>query len=545
MEYQVSALKWRPQNFADLVGQEAIIQTLSNAIRLDRVAHAYLFSGTRGVGKTTAARILAKALNCEAGPTAEPCGTCSFCVEIRQGNCADVMEIDGASNNGVAEVRDLIENVQYAPSACRYKIYIIDEVHMLSKSAFNALLKTLEEPPSRVVFIFATTELIKIPETILSRCQCFEFKALTQNQIVEQMRLICDREAITIDNLGLQQIAKNAAGSMRDSQSLLDQVIAFCGKKVEAKSVESILGIVARDVLEGFIDDLAGRDCPALIARLRDVADAGKDLNYFCRDLIEYLRDLLLAKLTKQPETLLDPQTCNLPVLKRQAEKFHADELQQMFTVLSHTEAQMKRSPLPQTLFEMAVLRLTDVRPFRDIGEMIERINRLDNGTVPEETNIADEVARPERPATGRQPEEAPGRQEPPPADANGSPENEALWQAVTGRICNQKPYFAHYLDACRAEFPAPGVLQLNFSDPFTLERIKKEENLKIIADAIQAIRKTDVEIKLVLKSTGNNSSSDIREEKKNTKGYNKPKDQAEIQILRDALDIFGGSIAR
>ncbi|MFQ5673800.1 MAG: DNA polymerase III subunit gamma/tau [Nitrospinales bacterium] len=545
MEYQVSALKWRPQNFADLVGQEAIIQTLSNAIRLDRVAHAYLFSGTRGVGKTTMARILAKALNCESGPTPEPCGTCSFCVEIRQGNCIDVMEIDGASNNGVAEVRDLIENVQYAASACRNKIYIIDEVHMLSKSAFNALLKTLEEPPPRVVFIFATTELIKIPETILSRCQCFEFKALTQRQIVEQMRLICDREEIAIDNLGLERIAKNASGSMRDSQSLLDQVIAFCGKKVEAESVESILGIVARDVLEGFIDRLAERDCPALIGQVRDIADAGKDLNSFCRDLIEYLRDLLLAKVTQQPETLLDPQTCNLPALKRQAEKFHADELQQMFTVLSHTEAQMKRSPLPQILLEMAVLRLADVRPFRDIGQMIDRINRLENEGVQDEMNFAEATARREQPATG-QPAKPPSRHATPADDGNEPPENEALWRAVTDKICAQKSYLAHYLDACRPEFPSPEVLQLNFSDPFTLERIKKEENLKIISEAVNSIHKADMEIKLVLKNAENApDSSDIREEKKNTAGYNGAGDQTEIRILRDALDIFGGTIVR
>ena len=199
MDFQVSARKWRPQKFSELIGQEHIVRTLSNAIELERVSHAFLFSGTRGVGKTTTARIIARVLNCEKGPTIDPCGVCTFCTEITAGNCIDVQEIDGASNNGVQEVRDLIDNVQYATSAARYKVYIIDEVHMLSKSAFNALLKTLEEPPPRVIFIFATTELIKIPETILSRCQCFEFKPLSQPQITQQLELICEQENIEIE----------------------------------------------------------------------------------------------------------------------------------------------------------------------------------------------------------------------------------------------------------------------------------------------------------------------------------------------------------
>lgn len=234
MDFQVSARKWRPQKFSELIGQEHIVRTLSNAIELERVSHAFLFSGTRGVGKTTTARILARVLNCEKGPTIDPCGVCTFCTEITAGNCIDVQEIDGASNNGVQEVRDLIDNVQYATSAARYKVYIIDEVHMLSKSAFNALLKTLEEPPPRVIFIFATTELIKIPETILSRCQCFEFRPLSQSQITKQLELICTQEKIEIEKRGLEDIAKIGAGSMRDAQSLLDQVIAYSGKKVDA-----------------------------------------------------------------------------------------------------------------------------------------------------------------------------------------------------------------------------------------------------------------------------------------------------------------------
>ncbi|MEC7641628.1 MAG: DNA polymerase III subunit gamma/tau [Nitrospinota bacterium] len=536
MEYRISALKWRPQSFEDLVGQETIIQTLQNAIRLNRVAHAYLFSGTRGVGKTTMARIVAKALNCESGPTAEPCGQCSFCVEIRQGNCIDVMEIDGASNNGVAEVRDLIDKIQYVASACRYKIYIIDEVHMLSRSAFNALLKTLEEPPERVVFIFATTELIKIPETILSRCQCFEFKSLTQKQIIEQMRLICNQEGISVDNLSLEQIAKNAAGSMRDSQSLLDQVVAFCGMEIQAQSVESILGVVARDVLEAFVDRLADRDCSALMALVQEIVGAGKDLNYFCRDLTGYLRDLLLAKIADQPEGLLNAQTCNISVLKQQVDKFHADELHQMFTVLSQTEPQMKRSSLPQALFEMAVLRMTDVRPFRDVGKMIDQISRLENDRPQGENNFDNppptEISSAVKGSTSHPPD--------------SSSEQEILWKNIKEEICSKKPYFAHYLESCLPQFPDSKTIQLNFSDPFTLDRINKEENLKIIQEAVGKFCNPSRELKLVEQNSRSSAQSEnIEEDKISPSDYNDSKGQAEVQVLREAIDIFGGKVIR
>ena len=363
MDFQVSARKWRPQKFSELVGQEHIVRTLRNAIEMDRVAHAYLFSGTRGVGKTTIARLLAKALNCEKGPIAEPCDECRICAEIREGASVDVREIDGASNNSVAEVRDLIENIQYAPAVCRYKVYIIDEVHMLSKSAFNALLKTLEEPPAGVVFIFATTELIKIPETILSRCQCFEFKPLTSKQIKTQLQLIAKHDGIDIDAGSLDEISKNGGGSMRDSQSLLDQVIAFCGKKVDPGAVEDVLGVAGPQALETFIDLLADKD-PVLLENIQTQVDLGKNLRYFCRDLIACIRNLMVVKIVSRPETLIDASDGQLAKLKEQAGKFHQDELQQMFNVLARAEDQMKRTALPRMIFEMAVIRLLDIRPF-------------------------------------------------------------------------------------------------------------------------------------------------------------------------------------
>ncbi|MFQ5483342.1 MAG: DNA polymerase III subunit gamma/tau, partial [Nitrospinaceae bacterium] len=383
MQFQVSARKWRPQKFSELIGQEAIVRTLRNAIEMDRVAHAYVFSGTRGVGKTTSARLLAKALNCETGPTPDPCDACVHCVEIREGRSVDVLEIDGASNNSVAEVRGLVDQVQYATAACRFKVYIIDEVHMLSKSAFNALLKTREEPPARVVFIFATTELSKIPETILSRCQCFEFKPLSHPQIVQQLQLICSKDGVEIDAASLEEIAKNGAGSMRDAQSLLDQVIAFCGKKIDPGSVEGVLGLVGSEALAAFVGRLQAKDGPGLLEAVHQLAQEGKDLPLFCRDLAEHVRDLMIVKLAADPAALLAGKGTPMEVLRQQAGAAPLDELQQMFQVLVRAEEDMKRSSLPRMVFEMAVVRLLDLRPYQALDALINQMNALEAEPAP------------------------------------------------------------------------------------------------------------------------------------------------------------------
>lgn len=573
MDFQVSALKWRPQKFGQLVGQDHIIRTLTNAIELDRVAHSYVFSGTRGVGKTTTARIFAKALNCENGPTMEPCDSCSFCVEIRQGNCIDVLEIDGASNNGVAEVRDLIDNIQYATSSCRYKIYIIDEVHMLSRSAFNALLKTLEEPPSKVVFMFATTELLKIPETILSRCQRFEFKPLTRKQVIGQMEQICREESIDIDQGSLEQLAKNGSGSMRDSQSLLDQVIAFCGKEIRRESVESVLGVVARDILEKFFSMLSSRDAAGLIAQIQEIADTGKDLQYFCRDLIEYTRNLILIQVARDPATLLDNDLIDLPTLRKQAETFHSDELHQIFTVLSHAESEMKRSPHAQMVFEMAVLRLTDIRPFHDIVKLIQDIDRLAEKKSPEIAN--DSLNHNPKPfvqstvattyLVAEHPVGAPETDGNVPSSfesgaISDSVENifhgkdiRALWKKSQNEILETKVRFGHYFQNCRVAALPPSTLRLEFLDDFTLGLVKKEENLKVIREVLQknfnAAVKLETGIQPVSEITElgrGDDSGNKEEEKKRTEEYNrKSVDQSQIQIIQDALDIFGGAVIR
>ena len=554
MDFKVSARKWRPQKFSELIGQEHIVRTLTNAIELNRISHAFLFSGTRGVGKTTTARILARVLNCEKGPTIQPCGICSLCEEITQGHCVDVQEIDGASNNKVEEVRELIDNVQYATSSARYKVYIIDEVHMLSKSAFNALLKTLEEPPPRVTFIFATTELIKIPETILSRCQCFEFKPLSNIQITKQLEMICEQEGIQIDAKGLEEISKVGAGSMRDAQSLLDQVIAYSGKNIDTSSVESVLGIVGGTTLKLFADHLIKRQPAELIGLVQVVANQGKDLVLFCRSIMEYLRNLLMVKVSRNPETLLNAHTCNLEVLKKQAEGFHADELQQMFTILSRAEAEMKRTTLSQMVFEMAILRLTETRSFKKIDDLIEKINQAEvevesTRPVVSSTQTVQEVqqARPVPVVSSTQSDSGPS-----PVKSQTIPQPEkgtfdiSVWTKIRREVARKRPAFEHYLDKCQVLVLNEKEIQIMFSDTFTLEMVETQENIQFIKDMVQSVTGHEVKVVLKLGEARPTPVSSLSDEKKKTLNEDSQgRRKTESEIIQDALDIFGGIVVK
>src|SRR6266542_435099 len=293
--YTVLARRYRPQQFADLVGQEPVARALENALKSNRVAHAYLFTGARGVGKTSTARILAKALNCEHGPTTQPCGECAMCKSIASGEDVDVLEIDGASNNGVERVRELRANVQYRPSRARYKIYIIDEVHMLTAPAFNALLKTLEEPPPHVKFIFATTEVQKIPITILSRCQRFDFAGIGTGRIVERLRQIVASEGMEADDEALELVARRAGGSMRDAQSLLDQLLAFGESRLSVQHVHQLLGTANEDRVAELAAAVLGRDAKRALELLAATTDEGVQLGEILDQLIEYWRDLMVA----------------------------------------------------------------------------------------------------------------------------------------------------------------------------------------------------------------------------------------------------------
>jgi DNA polymerase-3 subunit gamma/tau len=380
MSYLVLARKWRPQNFEEVVGQRPITQTLQNAISQNRVSHAFLFTGARGVGKTSTARILAKALNCEKGPQINPCNQCTTCNEITHGNSIDVIEIDGASNRGIDEIRELRENVRYTPAKSRYKIYIIDEVHMLTREAFNALLKTLEEPPPHIIFIFATTEPHKIPATILSRCQRYDFKRIPLREIMGSLKRIIEEERIQISQRGIFSIAQESEGSLRDAQSLLDQVISYGGKEIRDEDIVEVLGLIDRKILYDTIEAIASRDAERCMEIIEHVYHYGVDLQHFCRELLQYLRNLILMKVSHHPESLMELPEEELKVLKSQAESFQFDHLNHLFSLLLKGEEEVAQSAFPRTMMEMTLIRMATLKPILPIDEILKKLEILEKG---------------------------------------------------------------------------------------------------------------------------------------------------------------------
>ena len=362
MDYQVSARKYRPGTFDDVIGQSHVVQTLMNSIATKRIAHAFLFSGTRGVGKTTVARILAKALNCEQGPTGTPCNTCANCQEITQGTSVDVVEIDGASNTSVDDVREIRENVKFTPFRGQYRVYIIDEVHMLSNSAFNALLKTLEEPPSHVVFIFATTEIHKIPATILSRCQHYNFRRISKAEIVQRLRHVADQDGLTIEDRSLMALARASEGSMRDGLSLLDQIIAFGGNTIRHEDLEALLGAVPQERVRAMVEAVIQQDSAKALQVIAALLDQGHDVRAYCADLVEYVRNMLVAAVVPSgPElrSLIEATEEDLTQLARDAERFTVEQLQELFRMYAAAEDSLRVSAHPRFVLETAAVRAT------------------------------------------------------------------------------------------------------------------------------------------------------------------------------------------
>jgi DNA polymerase-3 subunit gamma/tau len=379
MSYEVFARKYRPQTFDDLVGQTHVSRTLKNAVAQNRLAHAYLFVGPRGIGKTSTARILAKSLNCIKGPTVTPCGECDNCREIAAGNSLDVIEIDGASNNSVEDVRQLRENVRYAPAKGRYKIYLIDEVHMLSAAAFNALLKTLEEPPEHVKFIFATTEPQKVLATILSRCQRFDLHRIPANLIAQHLQLIAGKEKITLEPAAAHAIARGAEGGLRDAESMLDQLVAFCGEKISESDVLNVFGFTS----EQTVVDLTGRilrgETADAIDLLHQQSESGKDMMRLMSDLIAYLRDLLVFK--AKPDALkedVDPDVQKS--LAAQAELITTDRLLDLIDQFAAAEGRMKWAPNKKLHFEVAIIKAIQTLGQATLDEVIEKLGELRDG---------------------------------------------------------------------------------------------------------------------------------------------------------------------
>lgn len=379
MTYLIYARKYRPNTFEEMIGQKPVVQTLQNAIKNNRVAQAYIFSGMRGVGKTTAARIFAKALNCQHGPAPIPCNKCEFCRAITEDRSVDVLEIDGASNRGIDEVRSLREGVKYRPIHSRYKIIIIDEVHMLTREAFNALLKTLEEPPPHTVFVFATTEFHKVPATIVSRCQHFEFKKISQKEIINHLLSITQKEKITISSFGLNLIAEAADGSLRDAQSLLDQAVAFSGDNISDEDLKEILGVINREILFEFSTAILEEKSDVIFPLVEKVIDNGYDLRFFYKELIQHFRNLLLITSVKKPEELLPLREEDMKKFQEEAKKASSEEFLRYLVVLQQGEQGLKFSSHPRIYLEVLLVKLCHfkkVTPLKDILQELEEMKK-------------------------------------------------------------------------------------------------------------------------------------------------------------------------
>jgi len=396
MTYLVTARKWRPSKFSEVVGQEHVTATLLNSLKLGRVAHAYIFAGPRGIGKTTVARILAKAINCLNPQDYEPCNECEMCVEISNGRSIDVLEIDGASNRGIDEVRDLRESVRYTPTKAKYKVYIIDEVHMLTKEAFNALLKTLEEPPPHILFIFATTEPHRVPSTILSRCQRFDFRRIEIQKIIERLKLIAQQDKIQIDDDSLFTIAKKANGSLRDALSIFDQVVSFCGEKIKFEDVIKALNIIDQEIFFRVTDIVKEKNIKAGLELVDEITKLGYDFQEFLTGLSEHLRNFLVVITTKSTELIEATEYYKSRYIS-QANNFTESDIIRMLKIVNDAEASIKWAPQPRLKLEMVITQLASLDSAVKIQELLAKIEELEKylnssgGANPENFNIPPE----------------------------------------------------------------------------------------------------------------------------------------------------------
>ena len=565
MSYQVLARKWRPQNFDDLVGQEHVSRTLANAMASGRIHHAFLFTGARGVGKTSAARILAKALNCEVGLSPTPCNICPSCVEITNGQGIDVLEIDGASNNGVDEIRELRESIRYLPSRGRFRIIIIDEVHMLSTSAFNALLKTLEEPPPHVKFIFATTEPHKIPITILSRCQRFDFRKISLNPLVARLRLIVDAEKITISDLALTLIARRGEGSMRDALSALDQMLAFCGEVVADADVQGLLGLVDRRLIHDTVEAIVNRESHLALETLRRIDEQGYAFRQFAQELVEALRGLILLKVTSDPGDLLDVTTEERQKLQSLSERATVEDLQRAMTLLLRTESELAHSTFPRLLLEMTLIRLCYLPPTREISALLGKIDELERrlgsgkGMAPPPPrppvpSVPFKPATPSAPATASRPaprETSVAAENPPAVIVLPSDKGARDWPGMIAHVREAKrPRLVNALEqASLLEMALPTIRLGLPKGSLTLEMLQEEaviNELRALADAFFG-SKVDLRFVPLSEAEAQGSAPPSLQQSRRTAEENLKKelhDEARGNpAVRSVCDLLGGEI--
>ena len=574
MAYQVIARKWRPQTFDEVTGQEPITRTLRNAIEHQRLHHAYLFSGARGVGKTTSARLLAKALNCHKAnqPTPTPCRSddpdqCPSCREITESRSIDVQEIDAASNTGVENVRDaIIASVGIAPARDRYKVFIIDEVHMLSGPAFNALLKTVEEPPPRVVFIMATTERHKVPETILSRCQQFEFRTIATAKILERLKLIAKAEKISIPEDALREIARTGEGSMRDAQSALDQVISFAGDKIKKEDVEMALGIAGADTLKRITDSIADNRPAEAIAAVDDIVMRGHDLRNFCRDLLAHFRDLLVTKVSGNEE-LLEAAVCEPAELKRQADLFSESDLVRFFHSLTETETKLRAATQPRYQLEVGIVKLMELRGVETIGEIIQRLSALESNLGAETSTASKRTPSGSggSPTSSRSNSPAPTSSRPAGTSFMAAAVSPALEREVEERVepvlpplegstidrvksvleSQRKMLLVTALDAAQSTVFEEAELFIEFAPSARVERdsLSKLENIKLVQEACRQVTGREIGVRIAVKDPAGTDELLSREDEERLEKKRLREIAENSPIVQQMLKTFRGEI--
>ena len=572
MSYQVFARKYRPQTFDDLVGQEHVTRTLKNAVEQNRLAHAYLFVGPRGIGKTSTARILAKALNCIHGPTVTPCGVCDSCKEITGGNSLDVLEIDGASNNGVEQVRELRDNVRYAPVKGKYKIYVIDEVHMLTSQAFNALLKTLEEPPEHVKFIFATTEPQKVLPTILSRCQRFDLHRIPTNLIAQHLQFIAGKEKITLEPAAAHAIARGADGGLRDAESMLDQLVAFCGETIAESDVLDVFGFTSEQTVTGFTEKILRGQTSEALGLLDEQSAAGKGMMKLMSDLIAHLRDLLVFKV--KPDALADEAAPELqPSLGKEAALIETDRLLELIEQFAEAEGRMKWAPNKKLHFEVAVIKAIQTLSQVTLTEVIDNLAALRGGalpaakrpqpakapaakTAPAEMKVpAPRAEKPAAPADSTEitPGESPhqGASHVPAVSpaAVSSIDMTAVWPKAVQLVYTRRPLIKTWIESARLLGTEGRNVLLGFApdQKTVMESLARPANRSFLEALLKEMTGTDWTVKLSLVE-GLPSNSPVEETQAETgPGKHKPNDSIDSfrndPLIKEALEIFKGEI--
>lgn len=521
MSYEVFARKYRPQTFDDIVGQTHVTRTLKNAVEQNRLAHAYLFVGPRGTGKTSTARILAKALNCIHAPTVTPCGKCDNCCEIAGGNSLDVIELDAASNRGIDDVRELRDNVRYAPAKSRFKIYIVDEVHMLTKEAANALLKTLEEPPKHVIFCLATTEPEKLPITILSRCQRFDLHRIAANLIAQQLQTIASKEKLTLEPAAAHAIARGAEGGMRDAESMLDQLVPFCGEKITEPDVLNVFGFTSQQTVIDFVGRILRGATPDALALLHQQCEAGKDMMKLMSDAMAYLRDLLVFKV--KPDALSDEASVEVrAAFKEQAPLLQTDRLLELIDQFAAAEGRMKWAPNKKLHFEVAVIRAIQTLDQTTLDEVIDNLNSLRAGK-------AIDVATDRRPAGGKSVashDTIVGTGDPGDKPDTSVDVNE-IWGKVVGEIRTRRPFIKNWIE----EAQPLGLNGRNFELGFpadqgmVMEHLSSRANREFLEKLLKEISGRDWALKFLVR------------ENQNSKAKKTP------AIVHEAVEMFKGEI--